>query len=303
MPGIESRAKLTKGARAEIFSEMQCSAVFRKRPNWKSKMLTVTGPAAGIDEAIRLATLKLAESQKDGNDNNDDEPSPDPEHEAQALTRPPQKTTAMRDIVVPKAAGSSQDGIVYVGAQPKKRPRHAAIKTVEVYVFGLEQIRVDGYAELNEETNKEIEAKFYARFPWVTDINIWSDARRFHVPKSRSPYNHTGEHDVAIQEVVRHSHFGRWISHMKEQIKAHNAKESPHLRIAVFCRMGTNRSVSAARVLVTILARANFVVGNPEYLNEHRWARKGICSTCMRCRRNPLHEPLFQEAIEKWNRV
>ena len=90
---------------------------------------------------------------------------------------------------------------------------------------------------------------------------------------------------------------------MKEMINAHNAEEYPHLRIAVFCRMGTNRSVFAARVLVTILASKNYVVGNPAYLNEHRWARKTICNTCDRCRRNPRHEPLFQEAIEKWNRV
>ena len=102
LPGMESGAKLTKDARAQIYSLTHCSAAFRKRPSWKSKMLTVAGPAARIDEAIRLATLKLAESQREGNDKNDDEPSHDPEHEAPTLTRPPDEATSLRDMVFPQ---------------------------------------------------------------------------------------------------------------------------------------------------------------------------------------------------------
>ena len=147
------------------------------------------------------------------------------------------------------------------------------------------------------------QAKFHAKFNWLSEINIWSDARRFHVPKTRSPYNHTGAHDVAIREVVRHSYFGRWLSHMKEMILHHEANGPPRLNIGVFCRMGTNRSVSASRILVEILASRNYMVDTPEYMNEHRWIRRNICSYCDRCRRNAKHEPLFQEAIDKWNRV
>ena len=83
----------------------------------------------------------------------------------------------------------------------------------------------------------------------------------------------------------------------------HEADGSPHLNIGVVSRMGTNRSVSASRILVEILASRNYMVDNPEYMNEHRWASRNICSYCDRCRRNANHEPLFQEAIDKWNRV
>ena len=160
------------------------------------------------------------------------------------------------------------------GAQPKKRPRSFQIKTVEVYVFGLEQIGVDAFIDMDDANLLHIQSSFYSKFKWLNDVSIWLDARRFHVPKTRSPENHTGEHDIAIREVVHHSHFGRWLSETKEVIKNHNATETPHLRIAVFCRMGTNRSVSAGRILVEILAKKGYVVGNPEYLNEHRWARR-----------------------------
>ena len=73
LPG-NGKGLLTKSDRDYIHDATGCSAAVRKRNGWAHRMLTVSGPAAQIDNAVQLATDAIMKSQRAQDDREMDTP-------------------------------------------------------------------------------------------------------------------------------------------------------------------------------------------------------------------------------------
>ena len=176
------------------------------------------------------------------------------------------------------------------------------IKTIEIYSFGLERLHIDPHVNFDK-AMEFMPGKFHHRYHWIgEEINMWVDARMFHSCKELCPSGHSGEHDECIKQVIEHGYFGRWLSDVKDRFMTTDPEETgPHMKIAVACRAGTNRSVSAARIFTEILKESHFIVGAPVHLSQHEWGRKGMCSgNCSNCKPNAAKKEHFRKAIEMW---
>ena len=60
------KGTLTSAQRAEILEATQCSAAIRERGQWGSRMLTVSGPAGRLEEAMQMAKDKVAANGSTG---------------------------------------------------------------------------------------------------------------------------------------------------------------------------------------------------------------------------------------------
>ena len=67
------------------------------------------------------------------------------------------------------------------------------------------------------------------------------------------------------------------------------------------CRAGANRSVSASRILSEVLNSVGYVVGNPTYLCQNTWRKRGICNSCEKCEHTDVKAKLYEDAIYMWH--
>ena len=152
-----------------------------------------------------------------------------------------------------------------------------------------------------------MKTKFINAHWYEKPVQLWIDGRMFHT--ARGPYGHSGEHVEAQRATVEHADFGEWLREVKElfvdRMKAH--WHQCHLAVGVYCKAGTNRSVTRARLIAEILKRdGTFIVGNPKFLQFKYWTdKRKVCDcSCEGCwAQNPQKKEIFDRAYEIWCRV
>ena len=145
---------------------------------------------------------------------------------------------------------------------------------------------------------RELAPKLANRWPaMMENDSLYLDCREIEAAEALD--GHAGEHCDAIEQVVNHHGFFRWLGAFKSELRDYMSMpeypKTDSINIFMVSRGGRYSAVSCARIAHFIMTEqgCNLSSSSPSHLNQNSWWRKGgMCShLCTFCRSDcQMHE-------------
>ena len=135
---------------------------------------------------------------------------------------------------------------------------------------------------------------------------LFVDCRDFHHP--RGPRKHSGEHGNAVQIIVNHPHFRRWLTAFKSQLRQVSSPDN-HVDVVCFCKAGINRSVTIARLIhECIKTEGELEIGKLVHVGQWYWTERrkyceGYCYDCTNSPQSETKAEAVNDAIAVWRNL